>query len=128
MPQLLADLSSPAVIVQHKRSYQNHLACVSPTWPDVLCKHPVLHKFLNFAEIDEFDPEQLLLLDCDTLFFDDVERLFANYTNADCYGREEHACKRSARGYDPEYLDEELLAKLARSEGVSPIPPFNAGL
>jgi hypothetical protein len=128
MPQLLADLESSAVIVKQKGSYKNQLASVSPKWADVLCKHPVLHKFLNFAEIDEFDPEQLLLLDCDTLFFDDVERLFANYTNADCYGREEHACKRSARGYDPEYLDEELLAKLARSEGVSPIPPFNAGL
>src|SRR6516225_6987356 len=67
MPQLLADLESSAVIVKQKGSYKNQLASVSPKWADVLCKHPVLHKFLNFAEIDEFDPEQLLLLDCDTL-------------------------------------------------------------
>jgi hypothetical protein len=128
MPQLVSDLESSTVTVIQKGLYKTQLAKVSPKCAEVLSRHPVLHKLLNFAEIDEFDPDQLLLLDCDTLFFDDVERLFANYKNADCYAREEHSCKRSARGYDPEYLDEGLLAKLARSEGVSPIPPFNTGL
>lgn len=127
MPQLTADLKSLAVTVKVKGPYKTRLANVSPKCAEVLCRHPVLHKLLNFAEIDEFDPDQLLLLDCDTLFFDDVERLFDKYGNADCYGREEHTCRRSGRSYDPAGLDEDLLSKLTQSEGVSPIPPFNTG-
>src|ERR1700733_10105396 len=60
MPQLMADLESLAVTVKPKGSYKNQLANLSPKYADVLCRHPVLHKFLNFDEIDEFDPDQFL--------------------------------------------------------------------
>lgn len=90
--------------------------------------YPLFHKFLNFSEIAAFEPEQVLYLDCDTLFFDDVARLFSRYQHADCFGREEPLGRKSHYGYDPSYLDEDRLSELMIQEGNSPVPPFNLGV
>lgn len=109
-------------------AYEARLAQLCPSGWQVLAHYPVLHKFLNFAEISTLSPRQVLYLDCDTLFFDDVSRLFHHYEDADCYAREEPTCRRSHYGYDCQYIDEEALARLAMLQGVRPLPPFNLGV
>ena len=107
-------------------NYAGRLAASCPEgWP-VLVRHPTLHKFLNFEEIS--DVERVLLCDCDTLFRDDVARLFAAYSSADVYGREEVHSGRSRYGPNREFLDEAALGRLATSLGVAFVPPFNTGV
>jgi hypothetical protein len=107
-------------------SYEGRLAALCPDgWP-VLARYPTLHKFLNFGQIDGV--ERVLLCDCDTLFRDDVELLFAAYTAADVYGREEVHSGCSRYGPNREFLDEPALGRLAASLGVAFVPPFNTGV
>jgi hypothetical protein len=108
--------------------YEARLARLCPKgWPVLSC-YPLLHKFLNFAEISAWGPSQVLFLDCDTVVAGDVGELFARYRDADCYAREEVNCRRSRDGYDRGYLDEEALAAIGRHEGVQVPPPFNLGV
>jgi hypothetical protein len=129
VPEDLAPALGPLdVIIHYQGSYEARLAGLAPrAWP-VLSQYPILHKFLNFREIDAYNPEQVLYLDCDTLFFNNVDMLFGRYAHADCYAREEPTCGRSHYGYDPSYLDESALAKLGEQEGIRPAPPFNLGI
>lgn len=126
-PELEAALAPYDVRFHLQGSYEARLARLCPAgWP-ALRLYPLLHKFLNFTEIAAMRPRQALFLDCDTIFFGDVGRLFAGYGDAHCYAREEPTCARSHYGYDPGYLDEEALARLAGSVGVRSPPPFNLG-
>lgn len=109
-------------------TYEARLAALQPRASESLSRYPLLHKFLNFSEISAMSPSQVLLLDCDTIFCGDVDRIFDAYGDAHCVAREEPTCSRSHYGYDPAYLDETLLAHLARSQGVHPPPPFNLGV
>jgi hypothetical protein len=128
MPELASALAPYDVLIRLPGSYKARIARVFQRGAQVLSRHPALHKFLNFDEIDALDPEQLLILDCDTLFFGDVEELFAKYADSDCCAREEYSCRRSAQSYDPGYINEELLLELASSEGTCAVPPFNTGV
>jgi hypothetical protein len=116
------------VLVQDQGSYEHRLANWMPDISHILCEYPVLHKLLNFPEIDAQGVSRVLLLDCDTVFFDDVDDLFAKYGEADCYAREEPGCRRSPNGYNPAYLDEDRIARLASLEEVRIPPPFNTGV
>jgi len=93
-----------------------------------LSHYPLLHKYLNFTEISSLDPEQVLLLDCDTYFQDDVVRLFEKYVGPDLIAREEVGSRRSHYGYDPKMIDEDVLARIGVESGISPAPPFNCGV
>jgi hypothetical protein len=129
-PGLRSIAGRHGVLVHRQETYERRLARFCPRgWP-VLSRYPLLHKFLNFAEIAALRPRpsQVLYLDCDTLFFDDVDRLFARYPIAHVVAREEASCARSHLGYDPEYLDEAALAAVARTQGARPTPPFNLGV
>jgi hypothetical protein len=129
VPRELAPALAPYdITLRHKGSYQAHLARLAPRGWQILSQYPVLHKFLNFSEIAALNPDQVLFLDCDTLFFQDVEILFSRYSEADCYAREEPTCGRSHYGYNSTYLDENALASLGQQEGIFPIPPFNLGV
>jgi hypothetical protein len=121
-------LATHGVQLVAQEPYEARLARLCPSgWP-VLRHYPLLHKFLNFVEIASIGPRQALFLDCDTLFFADVDRLFDAYDGAHCYAREEPTCRRSHYGYDPSYLDEDALSRVAWSQGVRPPPPFNLGV
>lgn len=129
VPLELAPALEPlGVRLHHKGSYQSTIARLSPRGWQTLSQYPLLHKFLNFHEIAAHQPDQVLFLDCDTLFFQDVDTLFTRYGTADCYAREEPTCARSHYGYNPAYLDEAALARLAASENLTPPPPFNLGV
>lgn len=125
---LASALAQHQVRIHSQGPYPARLARLCPDGWEVLQHYPLLHKFLNFAEIAALGPRQVLFLDCDTLFFGDVDRLFSRYTNAHCHAREEPTCGRSHYGYDPGYLDEDALARLAGSVGVRSPPPFNLGV
>jgi hypothetical protein len=95
---------------------------------EVLSEYPILHRFLNFPEVDAADVTRALLVDCDTFFFGDVELMFSKYSRADCYAREESHCKRSSLGYDPVFIDEDSISDLGKAELIKATPPFNAGV
>ncbi|MGH2751699.1 MAG: hypothetical protein ACRDK3_12625 [Actinomycetota bacterium] len=131
MPSAVGAIASRYNAVVHiQEPYEARLARLCPHGWRVLSRYPLLHKFLNFGELRTLPrpPRQVLFLDCDTLFFGDVDRLFARYENHDCVAREEASCRRSHLGYDPEYLDEGALDALARAEGIRSVPPFNLGV
>ncbi|MGC2449220.1 MAG: hypothetical protein WA477_16345 [Candidatus Sulfotelmatobacter sp.] len=94
----------------------------------VLALHPTFHKFLALEKLPLRDLTQLLYLDCDTFFFDDLNLLFDLYATHDWCAREEHMSLRSHLGYDPKHIDELLLQYICRSEKLSYIPPFNSGV
>lgn len=120
-------LAACDVCILPRGSYEARLAQACPQGSPFLAQYPLLHKFLNFDAIAPMQPRQALFLDCDTLFFDDVARLFAAYGEAHCYAREEPTCARSHYGYQREYLDETALLQLTSKLGISPLPPFNLG-
>ena len=129
---LSADLAavcrSHGLMVQEQGPYERRLAELCPAgWP-ALARYPLLHRFLNFRELAAAGAAQALYLDCDTIFFDDVERLFDRYADADVAAREEVHTSRNQHGVDRDFVDEPLLARLADAEGAVAIPPFNLGV
>lgn len=94
----------------------------------VLALYPTFHKFLVLAHAPLADVAQMLYIDCDTFFFDNVDRLFDRYSAHTWYAREEPSSRRSYFAYDPSHIDEDLLDHIARSEGLRPVPPFNSGV
>jgi hypothetical protein len=94
----------------------------------VLALYPTFHKFLALEKLPLQSLEQLLYLDCDTFFFDDVNLLFDGHTAHDWYAREEPSSLRSLLGHNPNHVDELLLQYIARNEHVRYVPPFNSGV
>lgn len=123
-----ARLAGLGASVYPRPPYAEVLGHWVPQGAAVMGHYPLLHKFLNFAELASMSSQQVLYLDCDTFFFGDVARLFERYGHAHCVAREEPTTRRSHYGYDPEYLDEDALTHLAMAEGAAPIFPFNLGV
>lgn len=108
--------------------YGRRLADLCPEgWP-VLVRYPALHKFLNYSTLLDAEIDQLLYCDCDTVFRDDVERLFSGYTHADLVAREEVHSDHSRYGPDPSFLDMAALNGLFRHLSVRAVPPYNSGV
>ena len=126
--ELRRELAPHRVHVRAEEPYEARLARYMPRGWQALARYPVLHRWMNFRSISSFDPDQILQLDCDTFFAGDVALLFDQYSAADCYAREEPTCARSHHGYDPEYLDESALARIASANGIRTPPPFNLGI
>lgn len=129
LPPRLAALSvEHDVMVHPSPDYARRLRALCPNgWPALL-RYPLLHKFLNFDALVGSDVSQLLCCDCDTVFFGPAEPLFERHgDDADLVAREEVHSSRSAYGADASFIDESLLARLARHEGATPVPPFNLG-
>lgn len=128
LPGFTSELEAYAVNVHQMGSYEDAVRRFRPRAFRTLATYPVLHKWLNFAELESLNPSQILQTDCDTFFFDDVDKLFALYSDRHFYAREEPSSKASHYGYDPSYLNEDDLALLARSEGAAWVNPYNIGV
>lgn len=124
----IAELEREGVTVHQMGSYEEAIRRFRPRAFRSFVRYPVVHKWMNFRKLAAFEPSQILLVDCDTYFFDDVEILFDRYADCHYYGREEPSSKASHFGYDPHYLDEEKLYALARREGATPMNPYNIGV
>lgn len=94
----------------------------------ILALYPTFHKFLVLPHLPLQAATQVLYLDCDTFFFDDVDLVFDEHGEQDWYAREEFTSRRSPLGYDPNHVNEDLLESIARREGLHSIPPFNSGV
>ena len=121
-------LEKQGVQIWQLEPYDSRLAKYSSSgWP-YISQYPLLHKCLNFPEISSLKPDQVLLLDCDTYFQDDVARLFEKYAEPDLIAREEVGSRRSHYGYDPTMIDEDTLTRIGEQSGISPALPFNCGV
>jgi hypothetical protein len=127
-PELEALCESYGVGVHQQGAYEERLAplCASG-WP-ALARYPLLCKYLNFRELSAHGAPQVLLCDCDTVFFGDVAGIFERYAAADLAAREEVHSGRSHHGADRSFIDEPLLERLARADGAAAVPPFNTGV
>lgn len=94
----------------------------------VLALNPTLHKFLALGDGPLDAASQLLYLDCDTFFFNDVDAVFHYYAGHDWNAREEPLSRRSHYGYNPSHIDESTLESIARDECLRLISPFNSGV
>jgi hypothetical protein len=121
-------LEREAVIVHQMGSYEDAIRRLRPRAFRTLVRYPVLHKWMNFHKLAALGPAQILQVDCDTYFFDDIEILFDCYSQCHYYGREEPSSRASHYGYNADYLDEDKLFALARREGATPVNPCNIGV
>jgi hypothetical protein len=124
----VAELDDHGVTVHQMGAYVDAIRRIRPRAFRTLANYPVLHKWLHLPELARLNPSQILQIDCDTFFFDDVGRLFDCYSERQFYAREEPSSKASHYGYDPSYVDEDELFKLARREGAAEINPYNIGV
>lgn len=128
-PQVfIAGLEREEVTVHQMGSYEDAIRRIRPRAFRTLVRYPVLHKLMNFHKLEPLAPSQVLQIDCDTYFFDDVETLFDHYSECHYYGREEPSSRASHYGYDPHYLDEDKLFAIARRENAAPVSPCNIGV
>jgi hypothetical protein len=134
--ELLNEAERQDVHVHVVGDYANFLEQAHPRGT-VLALYPTFHKFLVLPNLvsNPLSPNlplppltQLLYLDCDTFFFDNVNLIFDRHTEHDLYAREEPFSQRSPYGYDPRHIDEKLLKEIARREGLRCVLPFNSGV
>ncbi len=126
-PELLGEAERRGVRVQLLGDYADFLQRAH-AHGSVLALYPTFHKFLALEHLPLQGLDQLLYLDCDTFFFNDVNLLFDEHTTDDWYAREENRSMRSQLGYNPNHVDELLLQYIARSENLNYAPPFNSGV
>ena len=125
--ELLREAGQQNVHVELLGSYEEFLQPLHSR-ASILALYPTLHKFLVLPKLLLKTVTQLLYLDCDTFFFDNVDFLFEQHASSDWYAREEPRSRRSPHGYNSKYVDELLLSYIARNEGLRSVPPFNSGV
>ncbi len=126
--ETLAEARAMNVQVIYGGDYGRCFAHLPPRVAEVLVRNPTLHKVLSLRLCPTEGVGQVLFLDCDTYFFDDVDRLFERYRARHFYAREEPGSSRSPGGCDPTYVDEAVLRQMAWAERLAPIPPYNSGV
>ena len=126
-PELLGEAEQRGVRVQLLGDYAGFLQRAH-AHGSILALYPTFHKFLALEHLPLQSLDQLLYLDCDTFFFNDVNLLFDEHSTDDWYAREETRSMRSQLGYNPNHVDELLLQYIARSEGLRYVAPFNSGV
>jgi hypothetical protein len=124
---VLHEADRQRVQVHRRGGYRDRISALHPHG-SVLANYPTFHKFMSLCDMSVHDTHQLLYLDCDTFFFDDVDRLFELYGEDHWIAREEPRSRLSHLGLNLAHLDEEVLDALARREGLRSIWPFNSGV
>lgn len=125
---MLEEARRSRVIVHHAGTYYDCQQRIFPERAEPLSRYPMMHKFLSLAHCSSTCEYRALYLDCDTFFFGDVATLFRSHCDKYFYAREEPWSARSRYGYDPSYLNEQQLLKIAHSQGLVFVPPYNAGV
>jgi hypothetical protein len=121
-------LEHQGVTIHQMGSYADAIRRIRPRAFRTLVRYPVLHKWMNFHKLEPLGLSQVLQIDCDTFFFDDVEVLFDRYSDCHFYAREEPWSRVSPHGYNPDYIDEDKLFAMERREGAIEVTPYNIGV
>jgi hypothetical protein len=79
-------------------------------------RHITLHKWLTLSRVESHHGD-VLYLDCDTMFFDDVSRIFRDHREHDWYAREEAW-----------WVDEDAWRATSVALTGRFVPPFNTGV
>jgi hypothetical protein len=125
--ELMEEAARRGVVVHYIGDYCSYLSGLHVRG-SILALFPTFHKFLSLTHGPMRDVSQVLYLDCDTFFFDDVELLFDRHSSCDWCAREEPRSQRSHYGNDPSHIDELVLGGIAAREGLRLIAPFNSGV
>ncbi len=125
--ELVEEASHRSVCVHYLGDYSAYLNLLHVRG-STLALFPTFHKFLSLAHGPLQDASQVIYLDCDTFFFDNIDCMIDRSAYCDWYAREEPKSRRSHYGYDDSHIDEALLSAIAEHEGLRPIPPFNSGV
>jgi hypothetical protein len=126
-PGTARELRELDVQVLRGPGYEQLLATVPGA--ELLAGYPVLQKYFAPEALLAQEPwSQVLLLDCDSLFLGDVERLFDRYPEAGVVGVPDVGTSRRGGGYDPAYLDEDRVRALAESLAGRYVAPVNGGV
>ena len=125
--ELLREAERQNVQVQFLGDYCEFLQRAHPRG-SILALYPTLHKFLVLPNLPLQPLTQLLFLDCDTFFFDDVSLLFDASGTHDWYAREEPRSLRSPHAHNPKHIDELLLKYITDKEALRSVLPFNTGV
>jgi hypothetical protein len=125
--ELLEEASRRSVCIHYLGDYSAYLEHLHVRG-SILALFPTFHKFLSLVHSPLQNAAQIVYLDCDTFFFDDIERMMDRNASCDLCAREEPRSRRSHYGYDESHIDEALLSEIAQREGLRPILPFNSGV
>jgi hypothetical protein len=131
-PALLSEAADHKVVVHQLPEYTRLLAEHTTHW-QTLAAFATLHKILCLDWLPLDRVARVLYLDCDTYWFAASQRLFDNYRTFDFYACAEVGSRafRDWHGldwYDPDYLDEDLLAAVSATEKLAAVIPFNSGV
>jgi len=74
--EFVLGLENEGVTIHHMGAYADAVQRIRPRAFRTLARYPLLHKWMNFHKLAALQPSQVLQVDCDTFFFDDVEILF----------------------------------------------------
>lgn len=127
-PEVMDAVERFEVTLLRQISYFEYLEKLLTGRGAVLQNNPRLHKYLVLDFFDSVTASQILYVDSDTFFFDDVGIIFDRYKEFRWYAREEPFSKRSSLGYDPLKINEEFFARLAEQQKTSFIQPYNSGV
>jgi len=125
--ELLREAERQNVCVKLLGDYREFLERAQPGG-SVLALYPTFHKFLALENLPLQSLTQLLYLDCDTFFFDDVSLLFDLHQTNHLYAREEPTSLPAQSDYDRQHVDVSQLKQIARSENLCYVAPFNSGV
>jgi hypothetical protein len=126
-PRLIEEAARTAVTIHDLGNFGEYLRRLHVHGAS-LRRFTPLSKLVSLHEVLTPQVSQALYIDCDTYFFGDVERLFAEYQEHGCYGREEPTSRLSYLAYDPEHIDEDRLREIAESDRTQFIAPINTGI
>jgi hypothetical protein len=116
------------IVIHQQLLYREYLNELMPGKGDILSKNPRLHKHLVFENISNLHVSQVLYLDCDTFFFDDVAFLFQKYEIFSWYAKAEPNSKRDDIESGSNTFNNGDLKIRAAKEGVRFIGQYNSGV
>ena len=133
LPRGLArELKQWNVTIFPVQSYSDRLRALTGHRGAVFDRYLTLQKWIYLDEIDGLGADSVILLDFDTCFAQDIERLFDKYSSADWYSREEVFTSKSpdpcAKRHAPHYVDETKVRVLGKSLRLRPVPCVNLGV
>lgn len=127
-PHTIETAARCGVRILHLDPYPTAFGDVPDHWRATLATYPTMHKLPALLQLlTEVPSERYVYLDCDTYLYGDVTAV-GHGPDLDWVAREEPGTRRSRHGYDPAYLDEDALLRLAEAEGLVAVPPYNTGV